>query len=88
MKQILLATLLALAATGALAAPTLQGSNTFAVSREGRMILAQFYCVVGGGLCWNFDTWLARRRPSPADRPLQGRSVRRACPNGRLCRYR
>jgi hypothetical protein len=88
MKRILLATLLALAATSALAAPTLQGSNDFAVSRDRRLVLAQLYCVVGGGLCWNFDTRVARRRPSPANRPLQGRATGRVCPNGWICRYR
>jgi hypothetical protein len=88
MKRILLATMLALAATSALAAPTLQGSNDFAASRDRRMVLAQLYCVVGGGLCWNLDTSLARRRPSPAYRPLQGRGARRACRDGWICRYR
>jgi hypothetical protein len=88
MKRILLATMLALAATSALAAPTLQGSTDFAVSRDRRMVLAQFYCVVGGGLCWNFETRLARRLPSPAIRPLQGRAARRVCPNGWICPYR
>ena len=88
MKRILLATSLALAATSALAAPTLQGSNDFAVSRDRRLVLAQLYCVVGGGLCWNFNTWPARRRASPAYRPLQGLAARRACPNGWICRYR
>ena len=86
MKRVLLCTLLALAATGALAAPTVQGSNDFAVRREGRAVLAQLYCVVGGGLCWNYDTRLARRRPSHANRPRQVRPARRACPNGRVCR--
>ena len=86
MKRVLLGALLGLAATSALAAPTLQGSNDFAVSRDRRAVLVQLYCVVGGGLCWNSDTRLARRRPSHAYRPLQGRHARRACPNGWICR--
>lgn len=83
MNRILLGTLLALAATGAPAAPMLQGSKDFA--RDQHVVLAQLYCVVGGGLCWNYDTGLARRRLAPANRALHGRAARRACRN---CRYR
>ena len=86
MKRLLFCTLLALAATSALAAPTLQRSNDFAVSRDGRAVLVQLYCVVGGGLCWIHDTRPARRRLSPANRPLQARSARRVCPQGWICR--
>jgi len=87
MKRMLLGTLLALAASSALAAPTLQRSN-FTVSRDWRVVAVQLYCVVGGGLCWNSDTRLALRQPGPANRPRQGRAARRACPNGWICRYR
>lgn len=83
MNRILLGTLLALAATSAPAAPMLQGSKDSA--RDTPVVLAQLYCVVGGGLCWNYDTGFARRRLSRANRAFHGRAARRACPN---CRYR
>lgn len=76
MTRILLATTLAFAGTGALGAPTLQGVNGYALRGDRRVVLAQLHCVVGGGLCWNYDTRLAHRL-GPAGRAPRGRAVRR-----------